>query len=230
MEGPVLMYYAPLKAGLVLALRATFAPDFSIEEFQDLHVSIEYPIKKSEYPSIWVTFDEALLQTAGIDHREVNEDGTVVLRWRFEGHASFTVAALSSYERDRLYDELVRVVAFARSSEQTNVFRLYVEQNDLIAMTIDFDQIEPQGEGAMPGTPWGSDEVMYEKTMAIQVIGEFTTNVDTGELVPLEKITIEGRLAPSTEESPLGPINWDVDSTRVGPDGSEQTPALGDWH
>lgn len=222
------MYLTPLKTGLTMAVRKTFNEDYPEEKLRGLKVGIEYPIEPEDYPGVWVNFVEALLQVAGIDHVEINEDGTRVLRWRFEGHASYTIAAMSSLERDLIFDELVKVVAFARSSEATNVFRKYVETNNLIAMTIDFDQIEVAGDQAVPGTPWETDEMIYERSLGMQVIGEFTTNVDTGTLVPLTRITIQGRQSPSTEESPLAPINWNIDGTPIAPTSPAFDP--GAWH
>lgn len=229
MEGSVLMYSTPLKAGLVDGLRRTFhAPDYPQAKLRNLRIGIEYPVDSQEYPGIWVNFEEALLQTAGIDHKEIDEDGNVVLRWRFEGHASYTIVAMSSLERDLIYDELVRIIAFSRSSEPINAYRAYIESNDLIAMNFDWDRIEPQGENAAPGTPWDTDEVIYEKTLGMQVMGEFAVSVDTGLLVLLSRIVIDGRQVPSTEEDPDNPLRWEIDGTPIAPAPGTFDP--GSWH
>lgn len=209
-------YLRKLKTGLVQALKETFDGDYPEEKLRNLYVSIEYPVKPQQYPSIWVDFEEASLQNAGIDHREVDDEGNMVLRWRYQGYVSYTIAALSSLERDRIYDELVKVLAFGRSSEYLSAFRQFVENNDFIAMNFDFDQIEVHGNGATPGTPWETDEIIYERTVAMQVLGEFVTDVDTGNLVPLSKIVIDSRIAPSTEDDPQGSQHWEVDQNRQG--------------
>lgn len=203
-------YLRELKTGLVKALRGHFGPNYSDSRLANLHVSIEYPVDQQEYPSIWVTYDDSALRNAGIDHVEIAEDGTRVLRWHFEGIANFTVAALSSLERDRIYDELVKIVAFSRGVDSVNPFRASVENSDFIAMNFDFDTIEPTPESAAPGTPWETDEIIYERGIGLQVVGEFTADLNTGNLVPLSQILIQGRLDPSTEQAPQGELDWSI--------------------
>lgn len=212
-------YLRNLKTGLVLALRDTFDGNYPDATLQNLHVSIEYPIEKQHYPSIWVDFEDSALINAGIAHYEQDEDFNRLLRWRFEGSVSYTIAALSSLERDRIYDEMVKVLAFSRSNDELNAFREFVEDNEFIAMNFNFDEIEVHGTAAVPGTPWETDEIIYEKTLSMQLIGEFVTDVDTSNLVPLRKILIDGRTMPSTEDDPENPMHWEIPRADTDPDG-----------
>lgn len=214
-------YRTKLKTGLVLALEEVFTPDYPVDKLRRIHVSIEYPVEQQDYPAIWVDFDEDLLENAGIDHRETDEDGNLLLRWKYEGHVSYTIASLTSLERDTIYDELIKVLAFGRSSEVLSPFREFIERNDFIAMNFNFDQIQVSGNAATPGTPWETDEIIYESTVSMEVIGEFVTDVNTGDLVPLSKILIDGRTAPSTEDDPQGPLHWQIPAQGLG---------TGDWH
>jgi hypothetical protein len=214
-------YLTKLKAGLTLALRKTFDAFYPDEKLRSLYVSIEYPIEKQQYPSIWVNFEETALHTSGVSHLEIDEDGNRILRWSYSGSVSYTIAALSSLERDLIFDELIRVIAFGRADDARNAFREYVEDNSLIAMNFNFDEVEVHGDAATPGTPWDTDEIIYERTVVMEVIGEFTTDVDTGNLVPLSKIIIDSRTAPSTESDPIDPMHWDI--PRV-------TPETTEWH
>jgi hypothetical protein len=116
----------------------------------------------------------------------------VVTRWRFAGTVTLTIVALSSLERDRLYDELVKVLAFARVQESVSEFRNRVEHNDLVAMNANFDLLRPSGDNAAPGTPWGTDEFLYEKSISLDLIGEFVSEPDTMILVPLRLIRVLG--------------------------------------
>jgi hypothetical protein len=215
---------------LVTSLQRTFNAHYPEARLQNLHVSIEYPIKPQDYPSIWVDFEESLVQNAGIDHAERDEEGNLILRWRYEGNVSYTIAALSSLERDRIYDELVKVLAFSRSADHLNAFREFVENNDFIAMNFDFDQIEVHGNAATPGTPWETDEIIYERTLVMQVLGEFTTDVDTGDLVPLSRIIIDAREAGSTEADPTGPLHWDIEHNFVPPGAAPGGVDADGWH
>lgn len=207
-------YIRTLKTALVKSIQTMFGADYPDPRLQNLHVSIEYPIKQQEYPSVWVNFDDNILTNAGIGHYEVADDGSYVLRWRFQGVASFTVVAFTSLERDRIYDEMVKNIAFTRiihaGSEDSNEFRKAVENNPYIAINMNLDEIEPQGDNAAPGTPWQTDEIIYEKSLGIEVLGEFVSSLDTGSLVKLSSISIQGRLDGSTEEHPQGEMDWTI--------------------
>lgn len=220
-------YLTVLKTALVQAIRACFDGDYPEEDFRDVHTSIEFPDDEQHYPGIWVNYtDSAPLQSAGIGHEEFTEpnlpEGYVRMftRWRFQGTAAFTVVALSSLERDRLYDEMVRVIAFARDSDQVPEFRAYIESNEFIAMNGNFDTIEVGGNSAAPGTPWGTDEYIYEITLNIDVLGEFVSDGSTGSLAPLSMIRVIGRPVadagaeyPDEVEFPLGVSDVVVEST-----------------
>lgn len=189
-------YLVTLKTMLVEATKKTFDQNYPEEDFRDVHISIEYPVDKQHYPGIWIDYsDTAPLEIAGIKHREYTEAGPggqrrQVTRWKFTGYASFTVVALSSLERDRLFDEMVRVIAFGIEGSQVQEFRSYIENNEFIAANFDFDQIEVQGNAATPGTPWGTDEIIYERTLNMEVIGEFCSEGISASLVPLSRIVI----------------------------------------
>lgn len=194
-------YLTHLKAMLVTGITRTFDADFPEPDFRNIHCSIEYPVEAAAYPGIWVDYeDQAPLTIAGIDHAEFTEAGNEgyrrkFTRWKFAGLAQFTVVALTSYERDRLYDELIRTMAFTRMTDQVTEFRQYVENNDLIAANMDFDTIESRGNAASPGTPWGTDEIIYERTISMQIIGEFISEGSTGSIIPLKRIIVQGSLA-----------------------------------
>lgn len=186
-----------LKASMVKAARNTFDADYPPDpanadiSFANLWVDIEFPVERQHYPSMWVDFDPTKeLQIAGIDHREYTDDGHLVLRWRFEGHVTYTILALTSLERDRLFDEMVKVIAFGRDNPDLSTFRSYIESNPLIATDFDWDQIGVTGTAATPGTPWGTDEMIYETTIQMEVVGEFVSDPATAVLVPLSAISL----------------------------------------
>lgn len=189
------MYLVETKTLLTQAMRAAFGTDAPDADFNNLHVSIEYPIDRQHYPSIWVDFDpNGALEISGIGHMEQDDptDATspAVYRWRFTGMATFTCVAMTSLERDRLFDAVVRVFAFSDTSN-LNQFRSMIENNNLIAMNIDFDQIEQRGFATSQGTPWGTDEVIYEATLAMEVVGEFVITT-TQEMLPLSEVVVIG--------------------------------------
>lgn len=221
------MYLTLLKTAVVEALRATFDGDYPTADFQTLpNISIEYPVTQSAYPGLWVQYEDEpdALHIAGIGHEEYTYNGSGdvtgrLTRWRFQGTVTVTCVALSSQERDRLYDEVVRTFAFANYNQALSAFRESIESNDLIAINANFDDLRPFGDNAAPGTPWGSDEIIYEKSVSFDLVGEFTGDVYTGSMEPLSKVEyikyVEGTEAPKFPDEPGSttapptPDDWD---------------------
>ena len=157
---------------------------------QDVFVSVEYPVEEAHYPAIWVDYEGSELRTVGIAYTEQDSEGNVYARWRFAGHVVFTIVALSSNERDMLFDQMVALTAFAAQSEFPSVFRTVVEAAPLVASVWSFDTVEERAPANAPGTPWGTMDVIYERGLALQVIGEFVTDPNTAELVNLSEIQV----------------------------------------
>lgn len=214
------MYLVPLKAALVEATRKHFSANYVDTDFANTWISIEFPKAKENYPCVWINFTESgEVAKAGIGHEEiiVSSDGlrvNTVTRWRFQGTVSFSVGAMTSLERDRLYDELVRMIAFAgfEDSNQSSVFKKSIEENDFVGIEMNFDTVHPSGDGAPPGTPWGTDETIYEKTLSTDLLGEFVSNPQTLSLALLSDIQVMGsrfgeKTPPFPDETPSGTNN-----------------------
>ena len=185
------MFITYTKAQARKAMALTFDADFVDPDFRNINVSLEFPVKEQDYPAIWIEFEPlGSLSLVGIGHSEYVSSGPEMARemyrWRFAGHLSFTAVAMTSLERDRLVDHLVRVFAFSRM-DTMKIFRETIEGGELIALNIDFDQVELRGFSTSPGTPWGTDEMVYEGTVAMEVAGEFVST-DTVDLVFLSQI------------------------------------------
>jgi hypothetical protein len=216
------MYLEKLKTAVVEAFRAEFAtavnPDFRTPN-QPM-ISIEYPIDQSHYPGIWVQYaDTQELTIASIDFPEITTTGDTiskVTRWKFGGTVTLTVVALSSWERDRLYDEVVASFTSARG-DRAYPLRAALDSNDLVGMNVNFDDLQPFADQAGLGTPWGSDEVIYERSASFDVIGEFVSRPEIRQLVPLSSVTYM-KYVEGTSEPP-----W------PGPGSPTAPPTPGDW-
>lgn len=189
------MYITRVNALAIEALQQTFDEHYPVEEFRGLRVSLEYPVQEPQIPSVWVRYtDTGPLQQVGVAHVEDrDEQGARVeqyTRFKFHGAWEFVVVAMSSVERDRIYDELIATIAWSGFDTLRGRFRSYLESNDLIDLTLRTDEIESTGESAAPGTPWGTDEVLYERTLSVDMIGDFSADPQTGVIVPLSKIEI----------------------------------------
>lgn len=204
------MYITPLKTLLIQALTTTFDDQYPVPEFRNRRIGMEYPVDVQNYPSIWVDYEDTLpLMKAGIRHEEsINPaDNTAVApftRWRYQGYVSLTIVALTSLERDRFFDEVVNVVAFALEDPIRGRFQAVIANNNLIAANLQTDKIQPRGAAAAPGTPWSTDELIYERTLNIEIIGEFYPDLSTGTLVPLSRIEITMDQDISGESTPEG--------------------------
>jgi hypothetical protein len=204
------MYTTHVNALMVKALRDTFDADFPQDDFRNIKISTEYPALAVDYPGIWVTFEPTgALRTAGIGHVEhLSVDGGFqeVRRWRFAGRVSLTVMALSGLERYRLFDELVKVIAFSQLGDERSTFRTIIEQHPLVQLVVNWDEIDQSGFGASQGTPWGSDEIIYEATAQIEVIGEFISDL-SATIVPFTGMDVFNWIPP-TETDPTTPGGW----------------------
>jgi hypothetical protein len=191
-------YLREIKTTAVAALQQAFIIAYPETDpnggNQPVYVSIEYPVNPAAIPAVWVEYEASDLRTVGVAYTEPDTTGSPMARWRFQGHLSFTIAAMSSNERDLIYDELVAMIAFASQSQGPSTFRQVVEASTLVATTWSYDIVEARGEAAAPGTPWGTDEVIYERGIAIQVVGEFVSEPQTMQLVNLSDIQVVATL------------------------------------
>jgi len=203
------MFLVHLKTVLTEAMKRTFDADFPEPDFRNLRVGIEFPAEQQDYPGIWVDFTPTTeLEIVGIAHveHEFGEDGFArpYRRWRYGGFASYTAVALTSLERDRLFDAMVRVMAFGQEETPTSEFRAYIEQNEFLGVNFDFDQVSISGFAASPGTPWGTDDIIYEATIQMECIGEFVSEGATGTLVPLSAVKITSYTDQELDPAPTG--------------------------
>lgn len=190
------MFLTPLLTALVGAAKRTFDADYLEPDFRELRVSTEFPAREVDYPGLWVNFEPVGdVEIMGVDHLEFGEPGLggarrPFTRWRFGGYAVYTIATLSSLERARLFDELVRVIAFGREAAQTQAFRAYIENNRYLAINANFDRLRPRGFSEAQGTPWGTDEIVYEASVAIEIVGECLNDPTTTALMPLTGVVV----------------------------------------
>jgi hypothetical protein len=201
------VFITSLKTVLVETLNATFSVDnYPERDFENVTISIEYPMAEKDYPGIWVDFAPSQpIQVAGINHVEwtsPDENGhrmqTTV--WRYAGTIQFTCVALTSLERDRLVDEMVKVLAFGLLNPERAVFRQKLIGNDLIAIDPQWDKFAINGKDENQGTPWNTSEVIYEQTVSMDCTGSFYVEPTSLVMVPLSAIKvyeyIEGQTPP----------------------------------
>jgi hypothetical protein len=110
---------------------------------------------------------------------------------------------LSSLERASLFDEMIKIIAFGQTADSRRQFRSLIERNELIALSANWDNIRQSGSASTTGTPWDTDEQIYEITVSIGIQGEFVSDALTGALLPVTDIDI---IAYSeTDDPPAAP-------------------------
>lgn len=204
------MFMKELKHVMVQGMKDVFqSPDYpetdfqgfrdNADEYPKVNIGIEYPVSANGYPGVWVNFSPTdSLRKSGIDNAEytlITVDGESVYqkvtRWMFRGLIDFTVFALSSLERDRLLDEVIKVVAAPQNNPLgRGLFRQSLIDTPLLAVQPDFDTLSLQGESASQGTPWGSDDIIYEITVGMGLMGEFVDDA-YGTLIRLTDVIVQ---------------------------------------
>jgi hypothetical protein len=193
------MFLVQLKTSITVALREVFGPEYPVADFRGLPISIEFPYQEQQYPGVWVTWEPiGNISKAGIDNQvygppelTTQENPNIFFMYRFSGYSLYTIGALTSMQRDRLHDELVRVFLMS-GSPQVAAFRQYIEDNPYMNMNMDFDNVSVRGMAENQGTPWGTNEFIYEATLAIETVGEFISDQFFTSLVPLAAINSTG--------------------------------------
>lgn len=199
------MFLRAAKVALVEALRATFDvdPDHRLEDedaayegFRPRSVSIEYPEEEMDWPAIFVQFHPEAVSWTGINPDEylptMDDDRPWqnIRRGQFEGNFDLMILALTSAERDRMWDELVELVLMGDMRSDTNRFHQALAHHDLISMTIQRAQVRPVGDSVGAGVPWDGNRLAYEATLRLQVTGQFAADAFNRELIAFQAITV----------------------------------------
>lgn len=208
------MFYEPLLTLAVEALQSAFGESHPNEDFRGLPVNIEYPLDEISYPGFYINFTSTGdIRVAGIGHIEHTdpdeETGAVreVYRWVFAGVLEITICALSNLERARMIDELAKTVGFGTPEDNRGVFREVLEHNDLIGVAPVLGSFTLGGFAETPGTPWQTDDVIYEATLSMTLAGEVVLAPSDRALVPLAEVRYDIRRddEEDTTNPALGP-------------------------
>lgn len=195
------------------ALRAILNPNNTDPTLENISVSTEFPMHKIDYPGIWLNFTvNGDVQNVGIGHVEYEQTDqgfTPLHRWHFGGLVEITIATLSNLERALLLDKISTAIAIARADENFDGdLRKAVETNDLIGMSVVWESFHIGGFAETPGTPWETDEVVYEVTISLTIEGECVLNPLTGVVIPLSAIKMYDRREDEADTAPDPGLAW----------------------
>jgi len=195
------MFITAAKIALIEAIQAGFAAigqasSNSTIDLSPRSVTIEYPVQEIEWPAVYVQFRPTRTQYTGLSPNieTQNSDGTwqSVRHGYFEGAFDLEILAMSSEERDRIWDTLTNLILMNDMANSSSAFYQSIAADQLIGLTISPGQILQVGDTVNPGTPWSSEELTYESTIRINCIGEFYEDKYTQTLLPIDQITITG--------------------------------------
>lgn len=174
-------YKMEIKRAVVRSFQTVFHdvdkyfPEYTSSELlTNSHITIEYPQKPEQYPSLIVGFKERELKSAGVGHYEIIADNSVIQRWLFEGTISVEVFALTSMDRDFISDSVVNMLSFGRIEGFS--FREHIENSSNVDLQLSVGSLSPMAEQTMSGVSWGlTDQRIYTVGYEFGCMGAFTS-------------------------------------------------------
>ena len=171
-------YKMEIKRAVVKSLQAEFTVDNYYPGFEssrlltESHITIEYPQRPEQYPSIIVGFKEKELKSGGVGHYEFTSENTVIQKWLYMGTISLEIFALTSMDRDFISDSIVNLISFGRI--QGSLFRDHVEANANVDLQLSIGSLTPISEQTMSGVSWGlTDARIYTVGYEFGCLGSF---------------------------------------------------------
>jgi hypothetical protein len=187
------VYKRVVKLAVVEALRTTFDAAFD-HELAPRRIDIEYPEDSSDWPALLVQWRGTEPAWVGIDPDIEYDlgDGNVrsAREISFTGDVEIMVLALTSGERDRLWDNVMEMITMGRKRENTRRFFDVIESHEYVHIQVIESRVADLGESAGVGTPWGSDEIAYEASLRFSVIGQCWADAYSEEMLKLEAINV----------------------------------------
>lgn len=186
-----------VKTTIVQALQKTYDSSFPDTVFQNMYVSMEYPMLETQYPGIWVRFSFSKLQIVGIASYFYNDQNHEYKMWSFEGTTTLQIFAMTSLERDRMSDSLIYMFAFGDLDVPEARFLQSIYNNPYINISLNTDQLNPGGQTENIGAPWQEDQIIYNDSYSFEMVGQFASDATTGQPVELSAIEIDPTLNTS---------------------------------
>jgi hypothetical protein len=226
---------------IVEALRATFDSQFHTDENRPWPrtIDIEYAEKEEDWPFILVQLriDNVSWLAVNPDDFTLADPPDPTTPWRsvrqgdFSGRCDLQIMALTSAERDRMWDHLVTLFLMGRKKQVTKDFYDVIEAHDLIDMTVQEGTLDPIGDTIGQGTPWSPEALTYEATLGFELIGQFYADEFTENLLSLDQV-VTHEYTP--QETPYGEADGEGDWQNYA--GEPDTPpeqvdeTVGGWH
>lgn len=209
-------YQLGIKQEVIGALRRVFTATYPDQQFVDVenntsrvYIGTEFPLKTTQYPSIFITYSEGLLQNAGIGNFELETQDDFstqkILHWRFEGAINFNVFAKTTVDREMLAAGLINILAFGKDTPEFKPFWDELNDADFVALVLYGDSPRPLGD-SLEQAPWGAGENIYTRSYQVACMGDFWTRPLAGGLIRISDIDMypyrHGQPVPQGNQTP----------------------------
>lgn len=198
------MFITATKVAIVEALRSVWFEDqesntyrSDLKEFDRPYprrISIEYAEEAEDWPFVLVQVRPTMIQWTGITPDEIVNAGTEdspswkrIRQGKFEASCMLQIMALTSGERDRIWDNLILLIMMGRTRSLTRSFHSIIETHDLVGLTIMEGSVRPIGDTISVGTPWDPEMLTYEATIEFDMTGVFYADEFNEDLVELSE-------------------------------------------
>lgn len=168
---------------VVSALREAFHSSYYEEQFRNLYISPDFPIRKERYPNVIVGVSISSVEDAGVGHVEQFPDSTGMMRkWNkshFRGSINLTVSTLSTQDRDILTDALIEIIRYSRIRVSLHDFihEMYDDQfaktqrSGRFQLNLNHSTLSISGKSSAPA-PWDTeDELVYSQQISVPFFG-----------------------------------------------------------
>jgi hypothetical protein len=182
--------------------RQVGVPSSSTLDLTPNSVTIEYPKEIAHWPAIFVQFRPTKTQWSGLypdtftlPSGQYIYDAQAALMARtgyFEGSIDLQILALTSEERDQLWDTLYNLVLMNPGNPGSYAFYQSLTNNNLVGMTFLQGTVQTLGDTVSPGTPWSPEEFSYEASVRIQCVGDFYENKFDNLVPTLQTVVLSG--------------------------------------
>ena len=174
-------YKMEVKRSVVRAFQSVFHdtskyyPGYkSSELLTKSHITIEYPQRPEQYPTLIIGFQEQELKNAGIGHLDNFSANTIAQKWFFQGLITVEIFALTSMDRDFISDSVVNMLSYGRVMGKP--FRALIEGDSLVDLQVSLGSLIPVPEQTMSGVSWGlTDARIYTVGYNFGCIGGFNS-------------------------------------------------------
>jgi len=207
---PAVQYKRLIKRTLVAALRTVFSEEYPDPQLRNLYISTDHPLKREQFPSIIINYQESYVENAGVGHvEEILDDDFLMItlkHFRFQGKINAKCFALSPLDRDVLSDSLLELLAFGRLDLLLNKFFdvVYSGVPDSAQISLHSDYLSANGESTT-NTLWNAEDVLiYETGYTVDCSGGFYSTMKTDDVTGyIDNIIVYGNEPFDKEQEKL---------------------------